>query len=94
MNEVKPLFDKNNETNYIATEANVKPIEMTENKHKDWWEELCKGPSLIEMAKERGFVCNNDLKIHYKYLEQCEKERNLTDAEKADKRNLEILKKW
>lgn len=26
MNEVKPLFDKNNETIYIATEANVKPM--------------------------------------------------------------------
>ena len=61
---------------------------------KDWWKELCKGPSLIEMAKKRGFVCNNDLKIHYKYLEQTEKERKLTDAEKADKRNIEILKKW
>jgi len=55
---------------------------------------LCNGPSLIEMVKERGFECNNDFKVHYRYLEQCEKERNLTDAEKADKRNLEILKKW
>lgn len=35
MNEVKPLFDKNNETIYIATEANVKPIQVAENKHKD-----------------------------------------------------------
>lgn len=60
----------------------------------DWWKELCKGPSFIEIAKERGFVCNNDLKIHYKYLKQTEKERKLTDAEKADKRNIEILKKW
>lgn len=56
--------------------------------------ELCNGPSLVEMTKERGFECNNDLKIHYRCLEQWEKERNLTDAEKADKRNLEILKKW
>ena len=86
MNEVKPLFDKNNETNYIATEANVKLIEMTENKHKDYWKEICKGSSLIEMAKERGFVCNNELKIHYRYLEQYEKERKLSDAEKADKK--------
>lgn len=59
-----------------------------------WWKDLCNGPSLTEMAKERGFECNNDLKIHYRYLEQCEKERKLTDAEKADKRSLEILKKW
>ena len=36
----------------------------------DWWKELCDGPSLEEMAKERGFECNNDLKIHYRYLEQ------------------------
>ena len=64
--------------------------ELTEK----WWKELCDGSSLAEMAKERGFECNNDLKIHYKYLEQCEKERNLTDVEKADKRILEILKKW
>ena len=64
--------------------------ELTEK----WWKDLCDGPSFYEMAKERGFECNNDLKIHYKYLEQCEKERNLTDAEKADKRILEILKKW
>ena len=34
------------------------------------------------------------LKYQLIYLEQWEKERNLTDAEKADKRNLEILKKW
>lgn len=60
----------------------------------DWLKELANDKSLYEMAKERGFECNNDLKFHYKYLEQCEKERNLTDAEKADKRNLEILKKW
>jgi len=59
-----------------------------------WWKDLCNNPSLIEKAKEREFVCNNDLKIHYKYLEQSEKERKLTDAEKADKRNIEILKKW
>lgn len=59
-----------------------------------WWRDLCDGPSLVEMAKERGFECNNELELHYRYLEQCEKERNLTDAEKADKRNLEILQKW
>lgn len=34
------------------------------------------------------------LKYQLIYLEQCEKERNLSDAEKADKRSLEILKKW
>ena len=67
---------------------------MNEEVISKWWKDLCDGPSLIEMAKERGFECNSDLKIHYRYLEQCEKERNLTDAEKADKRNLEILKKW
>lgn len=61
---------------------------------KDWLKELANDKSLYEMAKERGFECNTDLKIHYRYLEQWEKERNLTDAEKADKRNLEILKKW
>lgn len=60
----------------------------------DWLKELANDKSLYEMAKERGFECNTDLKIHYRYLEQYEKERNLTDAEKADKRNLEILKKW
>lgn len=58
----------------------------------DWWKEICNSPSLIEKAKEREFECNNDLKIHYKYLKQTEKERKLTDAEKADKRNIEILK--
>lgn len=62
--------------------------------NKDWLKELANDKSLYEMAKERRFKCNNDLKIHYRYLEQCEKERNLTDTEKADKRNLEILKKW
>ena len=67
---------------------------MSDEVISKWWKDLCDGPSLIEMAKERGFECNNDLKFHYRYLEQCEKERNLTDAEKADKRNLEILKKW
>lgn len=36
MNEVKPLFDKNNETIYIASEANVKPMYMTEHKHNDY----------------------------------------------------------
>lgn len=61
---------------------------------KDWWKDLCNDPSFIEIAKERGFECNDILDIHYKYLEQCEKERKLTDAEKADKRNIEILKKW
>lgn len=60
--------------------------------NKDWLKELCSGPSLVEMAKERGFEINNDLKIHYRYLEQYEKERNLTNAEKTGKRNLEILK--
>ena len=60
----------------------------------DWLKDLCSEPSLIEKAKERGFECNSDLKIHYRYLEQREKERNLIDAEKADKRSLEILKKW
>lgn len=58
-----------------------------------WWKDLCNGPSLAEMAKERGIEINNDLKIQYRCSEQCEKERNLTDAEKADKRNFEILKK-
>lgn len=48
---------------------------------------------LRRLKREREFVCNNDLKIHYKYLKQTEKERKLTDAEKADKRNIEILKK-
>lgn len=60
----------------------------------EWWKDLCDGPSLVEIAKKRGFEINNDLKFHYRYLEQYEKERNLSDAEKADKRNLEILKKW
>ena len=60
----------------------------------DWWKDLCDGPSLAEIAKERGFECNDILDIHYRYLEQCEKERKLADAEKADKRNIEILKKW
>lgn len=59
-----------------------------------WWKELCNSPSLIKIAKERGFECNDELEIHYKYLKQTEKERKLTDAEKADKRNIEILKKW
>ena len=45
--------------------------------------ELCNGTSLVEMAKERGFETNNELKIHYRYLEQYEKERKLTDAEKV-----------
>jgi hypothetical protein len=62
--------------------------------NKDWLKELANDKSLYEMAKERGFEINNDLKFHYRYMEQYEKERNLTDAEKADKRNLEILKKW
>ena len=57
-----------------------------------WWKDLCNGSSLAEIAKERGFDCNNDLKIQYRYSELCEKERNLTDIEKTDK-NLEILKK-
>ena len=51
--------------------------------NNDWWKDLCDGPSLIEMAKERGFECNNDLEIHYRYLEQYEKERNLNDTEKV-----------
>lgn len=34
------------------------------------------------------------LKHQLIYLNEIEKKRNLTDAEKADKRNLEILKKW
>jgi hypothetical protein len=67
---------------------------MNEEVISKWWKDLCEGPSLVEMAKERGFECNTDLKFHYRYMEQYEKERNLTDAEKADKRNLEILKKW
>ena len=49
---------------------------------------------LLLRRLKREFECKNDLKIHYKYLEQSEKERKLTDAEKADKRNIEILKKW
>ena len=48
-----------------------------------WWKDLCDGPSLYEMAKERGFEINNDLKIQYRYSKQCEKERNLTDEIKA-----------
>ena len=60
----------------------------------EWWKDLCDGPSLVEIAKKREFEINNDLKFHYRYLEQYEKERNLSDAERADKRNLEILKKW
>ena len=36
----------------------------------------------------------NALRYQLIYLNEIEKERNLTDAEKADKRNLEILKKW
>lgn len=55
--------------------------ELTEK----WWKDLCSGPSLVEMAKERGFETNNELKIHYRYLEQYEKERNLSDAEKVVK---------
>ena len=47
--------------------------------------ELCNEPSLVEMAKERGFETNNELKIHYRYLEQYEKEKNLSDAEKVVK---------
>lgn len=39
MNEVKPLFDKNNETNYIATEANVKPI-YTADMKRDYRSEI------------------------------------------------------
>ena len=53
--------------------------------NKDWLKELCSGPSLVDMAKERGFETNNELKIHYRYLEQYEKERKLTDAEKVTK---------
>ena len=34
------------------------------------------------------------LKYQLLYLNEIEKERKLSDAEKADKRNLEILKKW
>ena len=34
------------------------------------------------------------LKYQLIYLNEIEKKRKLTDAEKADKRNLEILKKW
>ena len=52
---------------------------------KDLLKDLCSGSSLVEMAKERGFKCNNDLKIHYRYLEQWEEERKLTDAEKVVK---------
>ena len=66
---------------------------MNEKVISKWWKDLCDEPSLVEMAKERGFECNNELKFHYRYLEQYEKERNLSDAENADKRNLEILKK-
>ena len=53
--------------------------------NKDWLKELANDKSLHEMAKERGFECNNDLKIHYRYLEQYEKERNQSDAEKVVK---------
>ena len=60
--------------------------------NKDWLKELCSGPSLVDMAKERGFEINDEIKIHYRYLEQYEKERKLIDAKKADKRNLEVLK--
>ena len=66
---------------------------MNEEVISKWWKDLYSGPSLVEMAKERGFECNNDLKIRYRYLEQWEKQRKLTDAEKADERNLENLKK-
>ena len=52
----------------------------------DWWKDLCDGPSLAEIAKKRGFEYNDILEFHYRYLEQCEKERKLTDAEKADKK--------
>jgi hypothetical protein len=55
--------------------------ELTEK----WWKDLCSGSSLVEMAKERGFETNNELKIHYRYLEQYEKEKNLSDAEKVVK---------
>lgn len=58
---------------------------MNKDPIEKWWKDLCSGPSLEEMAKERGFECNNDLKIHYRYLEQYEKEKNLTDAEKVVK---------
>lgn len=54
MNEVKPLFDKNNETNYIATEANVKPMytsqQMREYRSElvDYIYEIHKSPSFEE----------------------------------------------
>lgn len=54
MNEVKPLFDKNNETIYIATEANVKPI-YTADMKRDYRSEIVdcnyeihKSPSIEE----------------------------------------------
>lgn len=54
MNEVKPLFDKNNETIYIATEANVKPMytsqQMREYRSElvDYIYEIHKSPSFEE----------------------------------------------
>ena len=54
MNEVKPLFDKNNKTIHIATETNVKPI-YTADMMQDYRSELVdhiyeihKSPSLEE----------------------------------------------
>lgn len=50
----------------------------------------------------RGYINHLDkssvkfdaLKYQLIYLNEIEKKRKLSDAEKADKRNLEILKKW
>lgn len=58
MNEVKPLFDKNNETIYIATEANVKPMYTTSQKreyrigHVDSIHEMYKSPSFEERLEK------------------------------------------
>ena len=59
--------------------------ERLEIMNKDWLKELANDKSLYEMAKERGFECNDELKFHYRYLEQYEKERNQSDAEKVVK---------
>lgn len=53
MNEVKPLFDKNNETIYIATEANAKPLYTSQHMRYrsepvDYIYEIHKSPSLEE----------------------------------------------
>lgn len=58
MNEVKPLFDKNKETIYIATEANVKPMytsqQMREYRSElvDYIYEIHKSPSFEERLEK------------------------------------------